>query len=87
LPKTPIGLTIAPITLDGFAANGIVSERHSGFKEGTELAFGADGTVKYRIERPKFHRMVQFLSKVYSPEYAAPFLRRIPPVSSRSLYT
>src|SRR6266404_407771 len=33
-------LLIAPLTLDGFATDGIVSERHSGFKENIELTFG-----------------------------------------------
>lgn len=56
-------LPIAQLTLEGFCTDGIVSERHSGFKEDIELAFGKDNTVQYRIERPKFYRLVQFLSQ------------------------
>jgi site-specific DNA recombinase len=59
------GLEIADITLEGFATNGIISERHSGFKEDSELTFGADGTVQYNIDRPKFYRLAQFLNKHY----------------------
>jgi site-specific DNA recombinase len=55
-------LPIAPLTLDGFCTDGIVSEKHSGFKEDVELYFGKDNTVQYRVERPKFLRMVQLLN-------------------------
>ncbi|HTA26994.1 MAG TPA: recombinase family protein [Bacteroidia bacterium] len=58
-------LPIAPITLPGFCSDGIISERHSGFKEDAALVFGEEGTVQYRIERPKFYRLVQFLSLGY----------------------
>ena len=57
-------LPMALITVEGFCTNGIVSERHSGFKEDTALTF-KDGTVQYRIERPKFYRLVSWLSKGY----------------------
>ena len=56
-------LKIAPITLDGFCKDGIISERHSAFKEDATLTFTKDGLVQYRIERPKFLKLVQFLSK------------------------
>src|SRR5438477_6971559 len=58
-------LPIAQLTIDGFCTDGIVSERHSGFKEDIELAFGKDNTVQYRVERPRFYRLVQFLSQGY----------------------
>jgi site-specific DNA recombinase len=58
-------LPIAPLTLEGFSRDGIVSERHSGFKEDTTLQFGESNTVQFRIERPKFHRLVQWLGKGY----------------------
>ncbi|MHB8724046.1 MAG: recombinase family protein [Casimicrobiaceae bacterium] len=58
-------LPIAPITFDGLATDGIVSERHSGFKEDIELTFGEDNTVQYRVERPKFYRLVRMLSQGY----------------------
>ena len=59
------GLPIAPLTLEGFATGGMISERHSGFKENSELIFGKEGTVQYNVERPKFHRLVQFLNNGY----------------------
>lgn len=58
-------LSIAYISLKGFCLDGIISEKHSGFKEDTDLIFGENGTVKFRIERPKFYQLVQFLSKGY----------------------
>ncbi len=58
-------LQVAPLTLEGFATDGIVSERHSGFKENIELTFGKNNTVQYRVDRPKFHQLVQLLSKGY----------------------
>jgi DNA invertase Pin-like site-specific DNA recombinase len=58
-------LSVAPLTLEGFSRDGIVSERHSGFKEDSALEFGEDNTVQFRIERPKFHRLVQWLGAGY----------------------
>src|ERR1700739_347171 len=58
-------LPIAPITLEGFCTDGIISERHSGFKEDLELTFGDGNAVQYRVERPKFYRLAQLLSKSY----------------------
>lgn len=58
-------LPIADITLKGFAVHGIISEKHSGFKDSATMSFGKDGTVQYKIERPKFFRLVQFLNKGY----------------------
>ena len=57
-------LQVAALTLEGFARDGIVSERHSGFKENAELTF-IKGAVQFRIARPKFYRLVQWLSKEY----------------------
>ena len=58
-------LPVASLTLEGFCTDGIISERHSGFKENIELTFGDGNTVQYRVDRPKFHRLVQWLSKGY----------------------
>jgi site-specific DNA recombinase len=56
-------LQIAHLTIKGFCLNGIISERHSGFKEDDAITFSKNGLVQYRIERPKFLRLIQFLSK------------------------
>jgi DNA invertase Pin-like site-specific DNA recombinase len=58
-------LPVARLTLEGFSNDGIVSERHSGFKEDIALQFGEGNTVQFRIERPKFHRLVQWLGNGY----------------------
>lgn len=58
-------MPIAAVTLPGFCTDGVISERHSGFKEIAELQFGENNTVQYRVERPKFHRLAEFLAKGY----------------------
>jgi DNA invertase Pin-like site-specific DNA recombinase len=58
-------LHIASITIDGLCREGIISERHSAFKEDDEMIFGADNSVKYKVERPKFYRVAQWLNKKY----------------------
>lgn len=55
------GFPVAPVSLPGFAADGVVAEHHSAFKEDASLAFGDGNTVQYRVERPKFHRLARFL--------------------------
>ena len=58
-------LSIPSLTLEGFCRDGIVSERHSGFKEDDTMVFGADNTVQIRIERPKFFRLMDWLIRGY----------------------
>ncbi|WP_417197739.1 recombinase family protein [Bizionia sp.] len=58
-------LPIAPISLNGFCADGVISERHSGFKESNDVLFTREGFVQYKIERPKFQKMLQMLNKGY----------------------
>jgi DNA invertase Pin-like site-specific DNA recombinase len=58
-------LPVASLTLEGFSSDGIVSERHSGFKEDMALQFCEGNTVQFRIDRPKFHRLVQWLGNGY----------------------
>jgi DNA invertase Pin-like site-specific DNA recombinase len=58
-------LPIASVTLQGFCTDGVIAERHSGFKETADLSFGEGNMVQYWIERPKFHRLVQFLNEGY----------------------
>ncbi len=55
-------LPLAPLSLLGFCRDGVISEKHSGFKEDNDLTFTKDGLVQYHIDRPKFQRLVQFLS-------------------------
>jgi len=57
-----VKLPIALITIAGLCADGVISEKHSGFKENNDLTFTKDGLVQYHIDRPKFQKLVQFLS-------------------------
>ncbi len=56
-------LPVALITIKGFCVDGIVSEKHSGFKEDNNITITNDGMVQYRIDRPKFQQMLQFASQ------------------------
>ncbi len=58
-------LPVAPVFIKGFCANGIVTEKHSGFKEDNEVTFTDDGLVQYRIDRPKFQKMIELVNQGY----------------------
>lgn len=58
-------LLIAPVSIKGLCVDGIISERHSGYKENNDLTINDVGLVQYQIERPKFQRLIQFLSRGY----------------------
>ncbi len=58
-------LPLAPVSIKNLCQNGVISERHSGFKESDDFLIEEDGTVKYRIERPKFQKMLHFLNQGY----------------------
>ena len=52
--------TAANFTLAGFCENGIIKEKHSAFKT-SGLTIKSNGTVEYKIERPKFQVLAQKL--------------------------
>ena len=56
-------LSIASLTISGFCQNGVIDERHSAFKERDEFILAQDGSVQYRILRPKFRQLVKMLSE------------------------
>ncbi|MEI6810950.1 MAG: recombinase family protein [Candidatus Nomurabacteria bacterium] len=56
-------LLLATVTIKGLFTNGIVSEKHSSFKEDDVMIFNSDGSITFAIERPKFYKMVEFLNK------------------------
>ncbi len=60
-------LPIAPITIQGLCTDGVISERHSGFKQ-DELIEIVDGRVTFLIERPKFQILAEYLLKDISKE-------------------
>jgi site-specific DNA recombinase len=59
------GLQIAQVTQEGFCTNGVISESHSGFKEDSDLTFTDNGSVQYKINRPKFNQLIQYLNEGY----------------------
>lgn len=58
-------LPIAKVTIKGLCTNGLISEKHSGFKESDDLDVLDTGEVRYRIDRPKFRQVVQLLNQGY----------------------
>jgi|SRR3989344_4420994 len=50
------------LTIPGFCKNGIIDESHSAFKEEDEFVVNPDGSIQYRILRPKFRRLVEMLN-------------------------
>jgi site-specific DNA recombinase len=58
-------LPIAPLTIEGLCTDGVISEKHSAFKEDDEIIFGEGNTVQYKIERPKFYRGIEWVNKHY----------------------
>ena len=56
-------LPIAKADIVGFCNDGVINESHTGFKEDNDLNIAEDGSVQYKIERPKFERLVHSLLK------------------------
>ena len=58
-------LPVALITVEGFCRDGVISEKHSGYKEKEELVTTEGGLVQFQIQRPKFQRLVHYLNSGY----------------------
>lgn len=56
-------LKLTDLTIAGFCKDGIISEKHSAFKEDELMEVKDDGTVQFKVDRPKFHRLVSYLNK------------------------
>lgn len=56
-------IRIANINIPGFCRDGVISEKHSAFKNESSMIVNDDHTVQFGIERPKFHRLAQYLSQ------------------------
>ncbi|MCX6739010.1 MAG: recombinase family protein [Candidatus Parcubacteria bacterium] len=56
-------LPIAKFSLKGFCADGVISEKHSGFKEDDNFTISENGMVQYQIDRPKFQKMLQLVNQ------------------------
>ena len=56
------GLPLAQDAVEGFYEAGIIREKHSAYKT-SGLLVEEDGSVQYKIERPKFQRLITSLVK------------------------
>ena len=56
-------LKIADLDSKNFCTSGIISEKHSGFKESDVFNITDSGQIQYQVARPKFYQMVQYLNR------------------------
>ena len=56
-------LPVVEFTIPGFCTDGFIGEKHSGFEEEDEFIMNADGSATVTISRPKFRRMMGYLSR------------------------
>jgi site-specific DNA recombinase len=61
-----LDVAIAPLNEKGFSENGIIREKHTAYKT-SDLVVLENGSVSYKIERPKFQILIQ---KLMAGEYA-----------------
>ncbi len=55
-------LKIADVTLTNFCSAGVIAEKHSAFKDDEDFIFTEAGDIQYKIARPKFQRLAQYLN-------------------------
>ncbi len=56
-------LQLAELTIDGFCTNGIIEEHHSGYKQDDDFESNTFGTITYKVLRPKFLQLVNFVKQ------------------------
>lgn len=54
------GIILSSLDVQGFCAEGVIVERHSAYKT-SDISIRRDGSIAYRIERPKFQQLVELL--------------------------
>ncbi len=54
-------IKIAQINIEGFCTNGIIEEHHSGYKQDDSFESNDNGTITYKVLRPKFLTLINFL--------------------------
>lgn len=54
-------INVAPLIVPGFCTNGVIEEHHSGFKQDDDFETNNDGTITYKVSRPKFLTLVNLL--------------------------
>ncbi len=52
---------VASLSVEGFCIDGVIKEHHSGFKENDYFNANSDGTISFKVERPKFLMLVNLL--------------------------
>jgi DNA invertase Pin-like site-specific DNA recombinase len=55
------GFIVAGVAVSGFIEKGVIVERHTAYKTNA-LDIGKDGTIRYKIDRPKFQKLVTVLA-------------------------
>ena len=56
------GLFVPPLTIAGFCTDGVISESHSAYKQEDEFIITPNGSMQYRILRPKFRALIEALN-------------------------
>lgn len=56
-------LAIAPLDILGFCTGGIIEEHHSGYKQDDTFDTTKDGSITYKVSRPKFLTLVNSLQQ------------------------
>lgn len=56
-------LRIANVDIQGFCTSGIITERHSAYSQSKEIVFNDEGLLLIQIDRPKFDKLVQALTR------------------------
>lgn len=54
------GLVVTDYSLEGFSDGGVIREKHTAYKT-SDITINKDGLIIYKIERPKFKKMVDLL--------------------------
>ncbi len=57
------GYKIANLTIPEFCTNGRIAEHHSGFEEDNVFAVNDNGSITIKVERPKFHTLVNLIQR------------------------
>ena len=55
-------LLVADYSVDGFCDTGVIKEKHTAYKT-ADTTINKDGSYVYRIERPKFKKIIDALTK------------------------
>jgi hypothetical protein len=54
-------LPIVNANFQNFCTSGVITERHTGFKEDNNFTIKSNGRIQYKIKRPKFHQLIEVL--------------------------